>query len=141
MRSAVGWRVLAIGLLTAATLPAADITGTWLGSLTGGKRGQTQDFAFQFVQKGTVLTGKLYLDYGSTPILKGTVEGDQIAFQVVAREQNGNEINQAVLRFTGTLKDGGIEITREREAVRAAGNAGASVERPGKQTFNLKRLP
>jgi hypothetical protein len=134
--------VLTIGLVvTVLILHAADISGIWLGSLTGGRRNQVQDFAFQFIQKGTILTGKLYLDYGSTPILKGTIDGDHIAFQVVAREQAGNEINQAVLRFTGTLKDGEIEITREREETRAAGNSGAAFARPGTQTFRLKRLP
>jgi hypothetical protein len=123
------------------SLHAADISGIWFGSVTGGRRNQVQDFAFQFIQKGTTLTGKLYVDYGSTPILKGTIDGDKIAFQVVAREQAGNEINQAVLRFTGTLKDGEIEITREREEIRAAGNSGAAFARPGTQTFRLKRLP
>jgi hypothetical protein len=133
---------LIIGLVTVLTLHAADISGIWLGSLTGGgRRNQIQDFAFQFVQKGTTLTGKLYLDYSSTPILKGTIDGDRISFQVVAHEQAGNEINQSVLRFTGTLKDGEIEITREREEIRAAGNSGAAFARPGAQTFRLKRLP
>ncbi len=134
--------VLTIGLVASVlSLRAADISGIWLGSLNGGRRNQVQDFAFQFIQKGTTLTGKLYLDYSSTPILKGTIDGDRITFQVVAREQAGNEINQAVLRFTGTLKEGEIEITREREEIRAAGNSGAAFARPGAQTFRLKRLP
>jgi len=129
-------------LVSVLTLSAADISGIWLGSgATGGRRNQVQDFAFQFIQKGTTLTGKLYLDYSSTPILKGTIDGDQIAFQVVAREQAGNEINQSVLLFKGTLKDGEIELTREREEIRAAGNSGAAFARPGTQTFRLKRLP
>jgi len=133
---------LAIGLaVSALCLSAADISGIWMGNLTGGRRNTVQDFAFQFVQKGATLTGKLYLDYGSTPILKGTIDGDKISFQVVAREQSGNEINEAVLRFTGTLKDGEIEITREREELHAVGNSGAAVVRPGAQTFRLKRLP
>jgi len=133
-------------LLLALTIPflsqAADLSGIWLGTAsTGGRRNQTQDFAFQLIQKGAVLTGKLYVDYGSTPILKGTVDGDRITFQVVAREQAGNEINQSVFRFTGTIKEGEIELTREREEIRAAGNAGAAFARPGSQTFKLKRLP
>jgi hypothetical protein len=133
---------VAIGcMVSVLSLPAADISGFWLGSLTGGRRNQVQDFTFQFIQKGTNLTGKLYVDYGSTPILKGTVDGDRISFQVVAREQAGNEINRSVLRFTGALKDGEIEITREREEIRAAGNSGAAFARPGTQTFRLKRLP
>ena len=134
--------VLTIGLVfSVVSLRAADISGIWLGSLSGGRRNQVQDFAFQFIQRGTTLTGKLYLDYSTTPILKGTIDGDRITFQVVAREQAGNEINQAVLRFTGTLKDGEIEITREREEIRAAGNSGAAFARPGAQTFRLRRLP
>jgi len=129
-------------LISVAMAHAADLSGIWLGTVnSGGRRNQVQDFAFQFVQKGTTLTGKQYLDYGSTPILKGTIDGDKITFQVVAREQAGNEINQAVLRFTGVLKDGEIEITREREEIRAAGNSGAAFARPGSQTFRLKRLP
>jgi hypothetical protein len=133
---------LAAGLLVSALiLPAADISGTWLGSLVSGRRNQIQDVGFRFVQTGTVLTGKLYLDYGSSPILKGTVEGDQISFQVVAREQDGNQINESVLKFTGTIKDGEIEMTREREELRNAGNAGASYTKAAKATFHIKRLP
>ena len=134
--------VLTLGLAASALLlQAAGISGIWLGNLTGGRRNQVQDFAFQFVQKGTALTGKFYLDNGSVPILKGSIEGDRITFQVVAREQAGNEINQAVYRYTGTLKDGEIEITREREEIRNAGNSGAAFARPGSQTFRLRRLP
>jgi len=133
-------RTAVLVLLTLAA-HAADLSGFWLGTFTGGRRPTTTDFAFQFVQNGNVLTGKQYLDYGSTPILKGTVDGDQISFEVLAREQNGNEISHAIIKFTGTLKDGEIEITRERAESRTAGNAGASFARPGKQIFKLKRLP
>lgn len=134
---------MTIGLMVSVLiLRAADVSGIWLGTVnSGGRRNQVQDVAFQFIQKGATLTGKLYLDYGSTPILKGTIDGDQIAFEVVAREQAGNEINQSVFRYKGTLKDGEMEITREREEVRAAGNSGAAFARPGAQTFRLKRLP
>ena len=59
----------------------------------------------------------------------------------MAREQAGNEINQSVFRFTGTLKDGEIEITREREEIRAAGNSGAAFARPGSQTFGSSACP
>lgn len=135
--------LLTIGLMMSALmLHAADVSGIWLGSgVTGGRRNQVQDFAFQFIQKGTTLTGKIYLDYGSSPILQGTIEGDQISFQVVAREQAGNEINQVAFRYKGVLKDGEIELTREREEIRAAGNAGAGFVRPGTQSLRLKRLP
>jgi hypothetical protein len=132
---------LAAGLaLSAVLLSAADLTGIWLGTLTGGRRNQVTDFAFQFVQSGNTLTGKVYTDYGSTPILKGTIEGDQISFQAMAREQNGNEILTAVLKFTGTIKDGEIELTKEREDVRAVGSTAQTFNRAQKQVVKLKRL-
>src|SRR2546425_1030811 len=71
--------ILTIGLaVSVLTLHAADISGIWLGSGTAaGRRGQVQDISFQFIQQGGTLTGKLYLEYGSAPILKGTIDGDK----------------------------------------------------------------
>jgi len=128
-------------LLTALALPAADLSGIWLGSAAFGRRNQVQDFAFRFEQKDSVLTGKAYLDYGTTPILKGVVEGDKLSFEIVAREQNGNEINEAVFRFTGVVKDGEIEFTRARQEMRNAGNAGAAFSKAADLVFKVKRLP
>ena len=134
--------ILAIAVGPLLALQAAGLSGFWLGTAaTGGRRNLTQDFSFLFVQQGPTLTGKMYLDSGSTPILKGTVDGDKISFELAAREQAGNEINQSVFRFSGTVKDGEIEITRERGEIRAAGNSGAAFARPGSVTFKLKRLP
>jgi hypothetical protein len=128
--------------LSAIVLPAADVSGMWLGSTTTGRRNQVLDFAFQFVQKDSTLTGKAYMDYGTTPILKGTVDGEKISFEIVAREQNGNEINESVFHFSGVIKDGEIEITRERQGMRNTANDGAAFSRPAGETkFKLKRLP
>ena len=134
-------KLLAAFVLCAIALPAADLSGIWLGNTTTGRRNQVVDFAFQFEQKGSTLTGKVYLDYGTTPILKGVVEGDKISFEIVAREQNGNEISETGFKFTGVMKNGEIELTRERQEIRNAGNAGAGYSRPGGLTFKIKRLP
>ena len=129
-------------LIGAMALPGADFSGIWLGNVINGRRNLVQDVAFQFKQTGTAISGKLYLDHGSTPILKGSVEGDQIVFYVLAREQDGNQINESLLKFTGVMKDAvSIELTREREELRNAGNAGASFSRAQKQTMMIKRLP
>jgi hypothetical protein len=133
--------VVAVLLLSAAALPATGVAGMWLGSATTGRRNQIVDFAFQFAQNGSTLTGKAYLDYGTTPILKGVVDGNTISFEIVAREQNGNEINESVFKFTGVVKDGEIELTRARQDIRNAGNAGSAFARPGELTFKIKRLP
>jgi hypothetical protein len=103
-----------------------------------------QDIAFQFTQNGTALGGKLYGDYGSSPIVEGKISGDQITFLVVTREQAGNEVNESRVRFSGCLNGAEMELTRERESSTGAAS-GASVEirnRPDRppQTVRLKRL-
>ena len=45
------------------------------------------------------------------------------------------------LRFTGSLKDGALELTRDRDGATTAGNGGTFVAKTNpKQTFRLKRL-
>jgi hypothetical protein len=131
---------LAILLLFALTLSAADLSGTWVGQIPV-RNGDMEDVAFKFTQKGATLGGKLYGDYQSTPIASGTVSGDLVTFVVVAAEQAGNQINETKLRFTGRIKDGEIELIRDREGSTTAGNGGA-VQFKGntKLTFRLKRL-
>jgi len=119
---------------------AADLSGIWVGQIPN-RNGDLLDIAFQFTQNGTSLGGKLYGDYGSSPIVEGKVSGDEIIFLVRSTEQAGNQINTSRLRFSGTLKGGEIELSRERERSTNAGNGG-SVESRGatRQTFHLKRL-
>jgi hypothetical protein len=135
-------RLLAALAWSAMVLSAADLSGTWLGSVTTGRRNTVVDFAFRFEQKGEALTGKAYLDYGAVPILKGVVDGDKISFEIVAREQNGNEISESVFKFTGTMKDSEIELTRERLEMRNSVNSSAAfVKQSTPLTFKVKRLP
>jgi hypothetical protein len=128
------------GLLAALNLPGADLAGIWIGQIPG-RNGDLQDIAFKFTQAETTLGGKLYGDYQSAPIIEGRISGDQVSFLVIAPEQNGNQINRTRLRFTGTVKAGEIELTREREGSTNAGNGGG-VQFKGntKQSFSLKRL-
>jgi len=128
--------------MIATTAFGADVSGIWLGQVKA--RNAEQDIAFQFVQKGTMLGGKLYGDYGSSPIVEGKISGDQVTFLVVTREQAGNEVNESRVRFSGCLNGGEMELTRERESSTGAAS-GASVEirnRPDRppQTLRLRRL-
>lgn len=119
---------------------AADITGIWTGQIPG-RNGELQDISFKFTQDGTTLGGKLYGDYQSTPITEGKISGDQVTFLVTAPEQSGNQINRTKLRFSGSIKAGEIELTREREGSTNAGNGGGvQFKGNSKQTFRLKRL-
>jgi len=138
-----------MGLLLVQSAFAADIAGTWLGAFPPQANSQnqrlriTQQLAFQFVQNGATLTGKLYGDYDSSPIIEGKITGDAIDFVVVAQEQQGNQINQSRLHFTGAIQaDGTIELSRVRESSTNAGNGGAYKGKAtnGKQTLILRRL-
>jgi hypothetical protein len=122
-------------------LAAADLTGIWVGQISLGPERAPLDIAFQFNQKDSTLTGKLYGDYHSTRIAEGRITGDQVNFLVITAEQAGNQINETRMRFTGSLKDGELELTRERERATNAGNGGAvQFRNNNKQTFMLKRL-
>jgi len=131
-----GFLMLAI----ASTLVGADFSGIWVGQIPT-RNGEMQDIAFKFTQDGTTLGGKLYGDYKSTSITEGKISGDEVTFVVIAQEQAGNQINAAKLRFSGVLKAGEIELTREREGATNAGNGGVVQFRGNlKQTFRIKLL-
>ena len=127
-------------LLFAGSLAAGELSGIWMGQYPA-RNGDPIDIAFKFTQEGDSLTGKLYGDYRSTPVVEGKVTGDQVSFVVIAQEQAGNQINETRMRFTGILKAGELELTRSREGVRDAANGGvAQVRGDAKQTMKLKRL-
>lgn len=132
---------LALALLLAGSLGAADLTGTWIGQIPG-RNNTFVDVAFQLEQSGSKLSGKQYGDYKSSPILKGIVAGDLVTFTIATVEQAGNEINESVVRFTGKLIDGELELARERESSTRAGSGGGVQTRPGtsRVTFRLKKL-
>lgn len=135
-------RLALAALLCGLSALAADVTGIWVGQMPT-RNGETVDIAFQFTQNGTKISGKLYGDYKSSPIVEGLIAGELVTFVVLAQEQAGNQINDSRLRFTGALKNGEIELTRERESVTNAGNAGGAQTRTGlgqKSTFKLKKL-
>jgi len=118
---------------------AADLTGIWTGQVT--TRLGPQDVTLKLEQQGTKITGKLYDDRGSSPISEGKAVGDIVIFVVAVQEQSGNQINDTRLRFTGTLRDGVLELARDRESSTIAGNSGGVFQRSSvKQMLKLKRL-
>jgi hypothetical protein len=140
-----GFGVFFGGLILAQGLAAADLSGIWMGQIPG-RRGNA-DISFQLVQQGAQLGGKLYETIGSSPFTEGSVEGNQLYFVVVAREQAGNQVNLVTYRYEGTVIDGELELTRERtKAVDAVSGSEFPVnERPQENQqappkFRLKRL-
>lgn len=132
-------RVL-IPFLIAGVLTAGELSGIWIGHYPG-RNGEPIDVAIKLTQEGTALTGKMYGDYRSTPIVEGKITGDQITFVVVAQEQVGNQINETRLRFTGSVKADEMELSRSRESSRDVANGGiANFKADAKQAMKLKRL-
>jgi hypothetical protein len=126
-------------LLTGAALLAGDISGTWTGVIPGRNK-VLQDVTFKLTQSGDKLTGKMYRDTVSVPIINGKVTGDQITFTVVSDEQVGNLFIDIKYFFTGSTKGADIELTREREANPML-TTGNPANRPNpRPTFTLKRL-
>lgn len=133
-------RCLILLLTGAASLWADDLTGIWTGRIPA-RNGDLQDIAFQIVQTGSKISGKLYGDYVSSPIIQGLVADGLLTFVVASSEQAGNQINTARIRFTGKVKDGVMDLMREREASIDAINGANADQRPApKVSFQLKRL-
>ena len=133
-------RSVFLAALCAASLSAADFSGIWTGQVPT-RNGEFTDVAFRIVQKGAAITGKQYGDYQSSPIVEGSVTGEEIVFTVVVQEQAGNQINETKHRFTGALKDGALELSRQRLESKNAGNGGVvQFKGDSKQTLTLKRL-
>ncbi|MEP7366663.1 MAG: hypothetical protein ABI972_25685 [Acidobacteriota bacterium] len=131
---------LALAFALAGCLGAADLSGTWIGQVPGRNNTKT-DIAFQLEQAGSKLAGKLYGDYRSSPITKGTVAGDLVTFTVATEEQSGNEINDSVVRYTGKLVNGELELSIDRESsTRAGSGAGVRTREAPRVTFRLKKL-
>lgn len=131
-------RVLPVWVLATASALCADVTGTWSGQIAT-RNGVIQDVSFKFVQKGNTLTGKLYSDSGSNPIVEGIVAGDHINFTVVIQEQQGNLFNETKLLFEGCVDGNDIQLTRERSAVLNPETGGPNKPNP-RQNIGLKRL-
>jgi hypothetical protein len=85
-------KTLAILLLTSVLAFAADVTGTWSGTvvLTAGSGNPKMEFK----QTGETLTGTYHGTFGEAP-LTGTVKGDKIEFKF------GTDATQA--KYSGTI--------------------------------------
>ena len=88
---------------------AADITGTWKASFDT-QIGQ-QNYTYEFVVKGTTLTGKIQSEMGgASEIQQGKVDGDKVSFVEIFK-YDGNEIQ---ITYTGRITSNDeIKFTRQ----------------------------
>ena len=98
----------------AASLPAADVSGTWSGEVKL-PTGQALPFVAHLKQEGAKITGKLDGINGApdVPIQNGRIEGDTVTFEGV------RQINGADVKFNYTAKPSGG--TLDFKIVRADG--------------------
>jgi hypothetical protein len=124
-----------VGLLFfALSISAADLDGIWVGQQPA-RNGEVEDLAFRFKVTAGSITGKMFGDEFDLPISEGSLTGDQVRFVVTTNYYYNRVKTQFV--YTGTLKDGVLDLVRERlqgPEVRA-GKAG-----PARQTLKLHRL-
>lgn len=101
--------VVTLLLLGIARVFAADITGTWKASFET-QIGQ-QNYTYEFVVKGTTLTGKLQSEMGgAAEIQQGKVDGDKVSFVEIFKF-DGNEIQ---ITYTGRITSNDeIKFTRQ----------------------------
>ena len=130
---------LSLFLCAAGVVVAADLSGTWTGVIPA-RNNELQDITFRFVHAGDSLSGKLYRDTTSVPILDGKISGERISFRVESEEQVGNVFVVIKYSFTGTIKGTEVELTREREANPMLNSGGSTNRANQKPTFTLKRL-
>jgi len=97
-------------VLTSVAAWAADVTGTWTGSIPG----PNGDFSLTYVfkQAGDKLTGTLSGPTDPLPIADGKVDGDKISFSVTV-DMGGNAVKSSM---KGTIKGEEIIISTTNDA-------------------------
>ena len=68
----------ALFLLVPVAASAADVTGTWTASFE--TQIGTQNYTYEFMVKGTELTGMAKSDNGEVEITEGKVDGEMVTF-------------------------------------------------------------
>jgi len=114
----VGW-LLALAVLSAMVVSAADVTGKWVAQMPG-RDGGTQEITFMFKMEGGKLTGSMANAQGTTAISEGQVSGDAISF-VVMQSRGGTEVKNI---YKGTVAGTEMKLTRSREGGAGGGGGG-----------------
>ncbi len=88
-------------LLFAAIALAADATGKWTGSVPG-QDGQDMTVTFNFKVDAGKLTGTVTTPMGDSPIVEGSVDGENITFST--------EFNDTKIVHKGTIAGDSIDL-------------------------------
>jgi hypothetical protein len=106
---------IAVVLLSALAIPgralAADISGKWTASFET-QIGQ-QNYTYDFLVKGSTLTGKFKSNLAEGEILEGKVDGDKVTFTEILKFEGmeiritytGAVVNPDEIKFTRQVAD------------------------------------
>jgi hypothetical protein len=131
-------RILAILYFSASALSAADLTGIWMGEVTGPK-GEKQDMAFQFQAAKGEIKGVLFGDEFDLPVQDLKIDGDRVTFSVSSMNYYGGRRVKTL--YTGILTDKTLELTRQQADPPPAAKADKPKEpRAARAPIILKRL-
>jgi hypothetical protein len=97
--------VVLIALLASAAL-AADVSGKWKAEFKT-PDGQTFESTFDFKVSGGTLTGTVASQMGESAISEGKVNGDEIAFAVVRKRDDG----EFKMNYKGKVSGDEIKLT------------------------------
>jgi hypothetical protein len=127
-------RLFAALLFIIATASATDWTGIWAGSMAG-RKGETEDVAFQFQMKNGQLAGKMFGDEFDLPAEGISVVEGKLKFIISSM----NYYSRVAVKhqFTAEMKGSELVMTRERIPDPASP---PPKEAPSPQSFTLKRL-
>lgn len=109
-RTAAPSRRLCLALLLPMLSAAAELSGTWSGSMTG-RDGNQREVSFRFVADGPRLTGSMLGPTGNEiEISDGKVQGEEVTFKIVL-QWNGNP---AALLYRGRLTGTELRLKMQR---------------------------
>lgn len=109
--------VLALSVLLA-TAWAADISGTWKGSMD--MMGQSMDLSFTFKADGNTFTGTTIGPQGQeSPVSDGKIDGDKISFVVKTTGKM-----EMTIKYNGTLKGNEMTLKMSFDMPAMGGGAG-----------------
>lgn len=93
----------------------ASVNGTWAVNLKSQYR--TRDTTMELIQKGSALTGHIADSAGEKVPLSGTVKGNTIALSYELTGIKVNGINQAMLKFHGTVDGNNITAKTDQPVI------------------------
>lgn len=118
----------------ALSISAADLDGIWVGQQPA-RNGEVEDLAFRFKVTAGSITGKMFGDEFDLPLSDGSFSGDQIRFTVTTNNYYNGTKTKFI--YTGTIKDGVLELVRER-VPSPQDKAGKGP--PARQVLKLRRV-